>query len=160
MTIRISLILFFLFNAYCIWAVISDVFDPGSFISFFAAYDLELVYYLQNGVAFWLALAVIYSLIRQNEWGYSFSIFSIVFGIVGCLLITILMLVDREPLAQYMMEQALSDGSSYEEAEFTSSKPMMEVIMAVVLISTIVIELLFLWRIVRNKDYFSNSSLL
>lgn len=154
----IFLVLFVTSAGSSIWGSIDVIFYTPELFDVAQDYDLTYPYYILLGFFFWGGLAVCYTLLRRNEWGYGFGLIWIWANIVFVTLIAIVAVLDTTFIFRYLIASTPAAERDIASIAEIVGSGIFTVGMVVFCLGSAFFGFVFLWLLIKNRDYFSNTS--
>lgn len=154
----IFLILFIISAASGIWTSLDAVFYTPKLFDLAAEYHVIYPYYILLGFYFWGGFALFYTLLRRNEWGYGLGLVWVWTNIINVVLFAVTMSLNTTLLFRYFLAATPADERNISGlAESVGSGAYTAGIVAGSL-GVALFGFIYLWILIRNRDYFSNTS--
>ncbi|PHR00094.1 MAG: hypothetical protein COB29_16250 [Sulfitobacter sp.] len=155
-----SFYVLFVFVFLAIGKSIESPFLKVGAIRIFEKYNISFAYDITIGLSIFGGIGLLYALTRRNTWGYQLGLIWLWNGILSTVFMAIVSIFDKDLFVNLMIERRISQGREYHRIAAFVNSQMYEIIMVGAFLVMLLIGFLFLRKVIRHKDFFSNPSAL
>lgn len=152
----ISFYFLILFILYGISDTVTDVLAPVSFALVFDHYGLPFLYDGSAGIIIFGGIGLVYAIFRKNEWGYTLGISWLGFCTFYTLFSIGVSILDKPTIEDFVIARGISAGGDFQLfTEYVGSE-LFDYMLFGAFGAYMFAYLFFIWRLILNRDFFSN----